>query len=103
MKKKPSDYAGIYPFSCILRNSECEDTAHNIMKILKRTGDTFRKLTWKEYYEERLKDLDSDKMVLWMGKRIKILTLEKKYFDEVVGFCKSEGTARLFSKKWDLK
>ncbi len=84
---KPSDF-DIRPWASALQNSQCELIAHNIMKILKRTGNVFRALTWEEYKSERLKDINfSDR--------------EKEYFDKVIGYCKSEETARLFSKSWE--
>ena len=57
------------------------------MKILKRTGDEFRPITWEEYKEERLKDGNfSDR--------------EKSIFENVIPYCKSADTAVLFCKTW---
>jgi hypothetical protein len=44
------------PWGSTLQNCESEIIAMNIMVILKRTGDTFRELTWDEYKTERLQD-----------------------------------------------
>ena len=44
------------PWASIFNNSESETIAANIMAILKRTGNTFRELSWDEYKLERLKD-----------------------------------------------
>lgn len=83
---KPSNFTD-FPFSSALQNCESETIARNIMVILKRTGDTFRSLTFKEYQSEREKDGDSD-------------SNEKKYFDKVIDYCKSADTAKLFSPIW---
>lgn len=86
---KPSDFAKIKPMDSVLRKSEAETVAQNIMVILKRTGDEFRELTFDEYTYERLKDGGySD--------------AEVSYFDKVIKFCKSADAARCFSKAWDF-
>ena len=83
---KPSDFI-IFPWNSVTKNAECEIIIVNIMKILKRTGDTFRELLYDEYKSERLKDKNySDS--------------EKTYFDKVINYCKSEDTAKLFSSIW---
>lgn len=83
---KPSNYT-THPWNSVLQNSESETIAVNIMVILKRTGDTFRDLSWEEYKEERLKDKNFSER-------------EKNYFDKVIDYCKSSETAKLFSKSW---
>ena len=83
---KPSEFAK-HPFSSVLQNCESETIACNIMQILKRTGDTFRPLTWDEYKLEREKDGSFTER-------------EKGYFDDVIDYCASDQTARLFSKSW---
>jgi len=83
---KPSNFTS-HPYGSVLQNSESETIAANIMKILKRTGDTFRPLSWEEYKEERTKDGHFTES-------------EKGYFDDVIDYCKSEGTAKLFAKDW---
>jgi hypothetical protein len=82
----PSHFTA-YPWSSVLQNSESEIIALNIMLILKRTGDTFRDLSWEEYKAERIKDGNFSER-------------EKGYFDAVLPYCKSAETARLFSAKW---
>lgn len=83
---KPSNFTS-YPMASVLRKSECETIAQNIMLILKRTGDVFRELTWDEYKSERLKDSGfSD--------------AEKFYFDKVIGYCKTSDSAVLFCDGW---
>ena len=83
---KPSNFTS-YPWSSVLQNSESETIALNVMKILSRTGNEFRPITWEEYKEERLKDgYFSDR--------------EKSIFENVIPYCKSADTAVLFSKSW---
>ena len=84
---KPSDFTS-YPWGSVTMNSEAETVATNIMTILSRTGDEFRKLTWEEYKQEREKDGNFS-------------TCERSYFEEVLPYCKSADTAKLFSKEWD--
>ncbi len=87
MKDKPSDFTN-HPFESVLQHTEDEIVAANIMKILKRTGDTFRPLTKEEYTIERLKDGS--------------YTLkELGSFDKVIEYCQSPDTACLFSKEWE--
>ncbi len=86
--KKPSDFC-VRPWDSVLGNSESETIALNIMRILKRTGDTFRELSFEEYEKERKKDGGYS-------------SGEKSYFAKVIGYCRTESTARLFSNDWDL-
>lgn len=83
---KPSDFIKT-PWSSVAQSSEAETIAVNIMVILKRTGDKWRDLSWEEYSTERKKDGN-------------FTVLEKKYFDQVIGYCKSADTAKLFSSSW---
>lgn len=53
---KPSFFSSKYPWDSVFGKSECETIAQNIMKILQRTGDEFRTLSFEEYKDERLKD-----------------------------------------------
>ena len=84
--KNPSAFTN-YPWNSVLQNSEPETIACNIMNILKRTGDTWRALSWEEYCKERLKDGNFSET-------------EKDYFEQVIGYCCSEQTAKLFSPDW---
>ncbi len=86
MKTKPSDFTN-HPFGSLFRNTETEVIAVNIMKILKRTGDTFRTLTFDEYKKERQKDKNFTEG-------------EKEYFHKVKSYCKSADTAKLLSEAW---
>ena len=82
----PSNFTN-RPWDSVVKKTEAEVVARNIMVILKRTGDVFRPLTWEEYKEERQKDGGCPHT-------------EKPFFEDVIGYCKSEDTARLFSKDW---
>jgi len=82
----PSDFIK-QPWSSVAGSSEAETIAVNIMVILKRTGNKFRNLSWEEYVAERKKDGNFS-------------LSEKKYFDQVIGYCKSADTAKLFSASW---
>ena len=83
---KPSDFTK-YPWSSILQKSECETIAQNIMIILKRTGNKFRKLTFAEYKNERLKDGN-------------FTDSELHFFQQVISYCTSANKAKTFSKVW---
>lgn len=86
MSKKPSDFTE-HPWNSVKQSSEHETIARNIMLILERTGNKFRKLPWEEYKGERLKDGN-------------FTQIEKGLFEEVKDFCISPDTAKLFSPKW---
>ena len=84
---KPSEFAKKQPSESVFLKSEHETIASNIMTILSRTGDEFRPLTWEEYSIEREKDGNFS-----YG--------EKRFFEDVIDYCVSAQTARLFSKEW---
>ena len=94
---KPSDIYRISPMSSVLQNSESETIARNIAIILKRTGDEFRKIEWKEYLLERQKDEPSFTGAAGFGGED-----ERYYFDKVSKHFVSEDTVRLFSPAWDI-
>lgn len=83
---KPSNFKNL-PMGSVLQKSEPETVARNIMVILARTGDEWRKLPYSEYEQEREKDGD-----YWIG--------EEKYFNQVIDFCISPDCAKLFSPVW---
>lgn len=60
------------------------------MRILKRTGDEWRVLTWDEYTAERAKDGATDRD----------FQREKSRFDDVVEYTISADAARKFSLTW---
>lgn len=84
---RPSDFAKVKPFGSVLQKSEAETVAHNIILILARTGDTFRKLEWEEYEIERKKDGNFS-------------NAELMYFINVSKHCVSADTAVLFAPSW---
>jgi hypothetical protein len=84
--KAPSDFTE-YPWSSVMKKTECEVVAVNIMKILKRTGNAFRPLSWEEYQEEREKDGN-------------FTIRENRYFNDVIGYCGNAESAATFSKTW---
>lgn len=84
---KPSNFTN-FPYGSTLQKTEAEIVACNIMKILERTGDTFRNLTWDEYKQERLRDKGFS-------------VTEKSYFNQVIPYCKTSDTAVLFSPEWN--
>ena len=85
-KTKPSEFKG-FPWNSALGKCEPEIVARNIMTILKRTGDTFRPLTHKEYIAERKKDGS-------------FTNAEIDSFDKVIKYFKSPDTVALFSPQW---
>lgn len=86
MSLKPSNFCS-KPFNSVLKISECETVARNIMVILSRTGDVFRLLSWEEYKAEREKDGSFTES-------------EHQYFDSVVGFCVAAESAKAFCPTW---
>ena len=86
----PSDLKNIYPSASVLRKSEAETVAQNIMKILARTGDIWRELTLHEYQKERAVDGNFSQS-------------ENQYFEKSVRYTTSFGAAVLFSRKWYVK
>jgi len=84
---KPSTFTE-HPWNSACQNCECEIVAANVMRILKRTGDTFRPLSPKEYVKERKKD--GSYTVKELG-----------YFEKVIKYCKNADTAALFSPTWE--
>ena len=88
---KPSNFKNVDPYLSVMGKAEPEIIALNIMKILARTGDKFRRLSMKEYVKERLKDGNYS-------------SVELIYFDTVVRFTWSASAAKSFAKAWnDIK
>ena len=83
---QPSDFQE-FPWSSVTKNNESERIALNIITILERTENVWRDLSWDEYREERLKDLDFNER-------------EKGYFDTVQPYTRSAETAALFCGAW---
>lgn len=84
---KPSGFLRMSNMGSVTHNAESERIARNIMVILSRTGDTFRRLEWDEYKAERMKDGGFTER-------------ERIYFDKVIDYCKSADTAALFAPGW---
>ena len=87
--KKPSDFV-IFPLNSVFGHSVHEIIAKNIMAILARNGNVFRKLSWEEYTVERLKDSE-------------ISSNEQVYFDLVRKYTVSPEVAGLFSEAWNTQ
>jgi len=85
---KPSNCL-THPYDSVFENHETEEVARNIMVILSRTGDSFRRLSWEEYETHRVKDGNFSQT-------------EKRYFERIVGMCASEESARAFSEAWQV-
>lgn len=84
--KQPSDFEK-HPYDSVHQRMETEVVARNIMVILSRTGNTWRRLTWEEYQTERLKDGE-------------FTMSEFREFEAALPYCTSESQARLFSPEW---
>lgn len=89
MKNTPSSFRN-HPMSSVFRKSEYETIAQNIMIILAKNGDKFRKLSWKEYKTERLIDGNFSEG-------------EKMYFNAVINYTTSAKKAQTFSNSWKNK
>jgi hypothetical protein len=83
---KPSNFRS-HPWDSVTKNNESETVAANIMKILARTGDTWRSLSWSEYKAQRLQDGNFSES-------------EKTFFDKASSFCESEELALEFCPHW---
>lgn len=92
-KECPPSVFHMRPWNSSFGKMEPEMVAENIMLILKRTGDTFRKLTWEEYKAERVKDLKD-------GDMPESVDCERKYFDQVSMCCVTVETTANFSHRW---
>ncbi len=84
--RTPKDFTN-HPCGSISQKCEAETVAQNIMIILERTGNKFRKLSLREYKSERLKDDNYTFM-------------EELYFKNVSKYCISEKKALEFCKNW---
>lgn len=87
---KPSFFANKHPWCSVFGTGEHETVAVNIMRILKRTGDVFRELTFDEYKAVRLEDGYFN-------------DIEEHYFNDVIEYCKSSDAAQTFSASWEVK
>lgn len=83
---KPSNFLA-HPYDSVFHNMETEIVARNIMVILARTGDSFRRIEWGEYEAERMKDGS-----FTYG--------EASMFEKVRDYCVDENVAQSFSPAW---
>ena len=83
----PSDLVKKYPFESVFEKSEHETIALNIIRILERTGNAWRKLSYSEYEAERLKDSNYSKQ-------------EEIYFEQVLKYTENPTMAAKFSAEW---
>lgn len=85
--KKPSHFKN-KPFLSIVRDEQAEEVALRIMKYLAGNGDTFRGVSWREYFNHRI-ETDG---AIELG--------EKDAFASVVSFTHSANAALVFSPNW---
>ena len=85
--KNPSDFIEMC-FSSVLQKTEAEVVAANIMVILVREGNEWKKLDWDTYKEHRTNDGNFSE---WK---------EKPYFEQVLKYTVSEDAARCFGGSW---
>lgn len=86
----------IYPWSSVIPKKEAEIIALNIIYILTIKGNRWRKLTWDEYKEQRLKDEADGK------KGATFSESEYPLFESVLPYTISESAARTFCKGWEF-
>jgi len=89
----PKDFIK-YPWDSVFHNSERETVALNIMKILSRTGNKWRNLSWDEYLDERVKDGGGNT-------HNQDYLSEKTCFEDVSKYTTSEDVARRFCLEWN--
>lgn len=82
----PSNFLS-HPWDSVQQSTEAETVARNIMVILSKAGDTFRRLSWEEYREAWLKD----------GR---FTEMERVYFEQVWPYTLSAEKAAMFSPVW---
>lgn len=87
MNAKPSHFLAVHPWSCPFGTYEHEETARRIMKIMVDDGDKWRVVSKEEYAQKCTKSgtLSEEQ--------------EKRFLD-VVDFCASPETSKLFSLQW---
>jgi hypothetical protein len=99
MELTPKDFCQHYPYSSVYKNAESEQIALNVMRILWRTKNEFRPLSWEEYVNERKKDGATDDEIA--GHRSDVgVRGEKYYFDQVMGYCTTSEAAKTFCPAW---
>ncbi len=97
----PAKFTTRKPMGSVLQKSEAETVALNIMTILKRTGDKWRKLSWDEYVKERVLDGASQTD---LNSPVDYKTgSEKMFFEQVVPYTVDADSAAAFSDSWKFK
>jgi hypothetical protein len=86
-KTRPSHFTN-YPWSSVKQKSEWESIAQNIMRVMSEHGNDFSiGLSLEQYTAYREKEGGS-------------VRISQESFDELMEYCKSAETAKLFSKDW---
>ena len=92
----PSHISGIIPKKSIFDNALHETVARNIAVTLVKTGNRFRRLLWREYVAQLMKDMRLP------GPNHPVILEQKQLFIQVVPHLASEKKARAFSPLWNL-
>ena len=102
MNNKPSDFAKIEPMSSVTKEAHHETVAMNIMRVLAKTGDTFRKLTFEEYIAERIAPNHTkvDGNYTFVGHFFGVES-EDVMFATVAPYCESAEKASEFAPAWN--
>lgn len=79
---KPSDF-DCFPCSSCTCDSDTEEVALNIIRLLIQTGNKWRIISWDEYSIYHPDDSIYD-------------------FNRVIGFCTSAKRARTFCERWEI-
>lgn len=80
---KPFDICNIFPWNSVFQNCEEESSICCMIDYLSKNGNEFRVFTFEEYIKSQPNAI-------------------KERFNKLIKYCKSEDTARLVSKYWDL-
>ena len=95
-KKKPSDFAKVFPRYCIVDVYDSSVTAFNIMLVLASNGGRWRELSWDEYMvhtnDPRWKDEINGKVEMSRSRRS---------FYQVLPYCVKPRFAKMFCELWE--
>lgn len=80
---KPSDICNVFPFDSVFKKCEDEQSICCMMSYLSSNGNEFKSFTFEEYKKAQP-------------------NASEERFNRLIKYCKSEDTARLVSKDWDL-
>jgi hypothetical protein len=95
--KPPSAVCKEFPWGSVKQNCEDEVIACNIVKMLARTGDTWRQITEEEYAAERQKDMAKSKNPNGI---VHFSEIEIAHFREVLPYTVSAEAAASFCPAW---